>query len=911
MTSYPSLNTPLPFRATPHPLSAVRTPRIVIVILFALLGTALTSPILAQPATDSVPGFEAVAGHAIGERITVHHQMVSYLHAVGEASPRVKIVDQGKSWEGRELLLAIVTSEANHARLDAIHGAARELGDPRGMTPERLAEMLESQPAIVWLGGSIHGFELSGSEAMLALIEQLTRRDDELVHQILDQVVVLIDPMINPDGRDAFAHFNHRRIARRPNARRDDWANRVERWDALAFRTGHYFFDTNRDWFTHSQRETMARVPTLVSWRPQVIVDAHEMGPDIEFYFDPPADPYAPHFPDFSKRWFEIFGQAYASAFDGAGFEYTQREIFNYFFPGYTTSYGSYQGAVGMLYEQGSSRGLALERPDGSVRQLVDATAQQLTAAFTAVQTAARERRRLLEEYHQARVEALEEGGQGISHYLITAEGDPTRATELVRLLQRNGIEVRRLEEAATLDHLRDRWGRPAKAREFATGTWIVEAAQPQSPLLRTLLAPDLGVPEDFLAEARKRLDQGENPGFYDITAWSLPLLFDVVAYGAEKVGDLSSSLLTESVDYEPSTAEDDPAYAYLVDGRSAASMAVLQKILREGFRASVTLGPTRVAGRDVPGGSVVVRRGQNPPRVVDRLRSLAELHGVGLEAVATGRGDRGHTTLGSTEVLPARPVEVALLAQDGIHAYSFGWLWYTLEEMYHVPTTVLRAGDLAQTPLDDFDTLVIPDLLDRGLLARRVGEAGIERLKRWVADGGTLVAVAQGVDFVRLDLGQGALLSDFDPPSESPDEAATSVQSRDRGAEAETPRPIAVPGALVDVGLDAQAWLRAGYQGESLPFLLVSDRVYRAPAGHPDPRKRVVAQVGEEDELVSSGHLWAENRERLPGSVLVYEEIIGQGRVVFFTEDIGYRAQFRGAHRLLLNAVLLGPSAR
>ena len=461
-----------------------------------------------------VPTFAEVTGHDFGAGITVHHEMVAYLERLAETSQRVVTHDQGVSWEGRRLLLAIVTSPANHSRLDEIQANAQLLGDPRRTSPEEARRIAAEQPAILYMGGSIHGFELSGAEGVLKLLQRLATAEDAATLEVLDNTVILLDPMLNPDGRDAFAWRNLQTIGLEPSAERDDWSNDFNGWEATQFRTGHYFFDTNRDWWAQTQRETRFRVPTMLAWRPQVVVDLHEMGPDVEFYFDPPADPYGPFFPDFAKQGFVLFGQAYAEAFDRAGIEYMTRERFNFFYPGYTTSFGSYQGAVGMLYEQGSTRGLALERADESVRLLGEALEQHYTAAWTAAQTAATERQELLIDYYEDLRQAIADGRTGVVRYLLEPAGDAQLVAEYVNLLRRTGIEVGRLGDDSQLGGVRDRTGREIGNHTFPAGTYVVEAAQPHNRLLRALLEPDLPLPADFLAEARAREDRGENPRF-------------------------------------------------------------------------------------------------------------------------------------------------------------------------------------------------------------------------------------------------------------------------------------------------------------------------------------------------------------------------------------------------------------
>ncbi|HWP02936.1 MAG TPA: M14 family zinc carboxypeptidase, partial [Gemmatimonadaceae bacterium] len=404
---------------------------------------ALAPSAFAQPA---VPSFRVVTGHSFGERITLHHQMQTYLERLAATSPRVRLIRQGESWERRALPLAVVTAPENHARLEAIRENSLRLADPRRTSPAEARAIIATQPVVVWYGGSIHGFELSGSEGALKLLEHLTTRNDVTTLDVLRHAVVLIDPMLNPDGRDAFANLNHENIGREPNPAPQDWNNDFTPWQSLKFRTGHYYFDTNRDWFAHTQRETRERMPTLHAWRPQIATDMHEMGAEAEFYFDPPGYPTNPHMPRFALRWFEEFGNAYAAAFDSAGFEYMTRERYNYFYPGYTSNRG-YQGAVAMLFEQGSSRGLALERPDGTIRTLAQALEQQYLAAWTGLRVAAAQRERLLQEYYDSQREIVQPTTGPRRFFVPNDKSGNVR--ELIKLLRSNDVEVGVLTAAA------------------------------------------------------------------------------------------------------------------------------------------------------------------------------------------------------------------------------------------------------------------------------------------------------------------------------------------------------------------------------------------------------------------------------------------------------------------------------
>jgi hypothetical protein len=837
------------------------------------------------PAAAQIPSFAEVTGHEFGERITAHHEMVAYLKTLDEVSDRVRVIEQGETWEKRLLLVAIVTAPENHARLEEIRQATHLLSDARSTDPGEAARIIEDQPVILWYGGSIHGNELSGAEGLMKLLEHLTTRSDAATMEVLQNAVILIDPMLNPDGRDAFANLNHQTLGREPNPLREDWSNDFSRWQGTQFRTGHYYFDTNRDWFAHTQRETQARVPTMLAWRPQVIVDAHEMGTDSEFFFDPGVDPYAPYFPEHSKRWFDIFSRAYAAAFDSAGFEYTTREMFDYFYPGYTTSM-RYLGAVGMLYEKGSSRGLAINRSDETTLTLGYALEYQYLAAWTAARTSVRERTTLLTEYSESMRADLAEGRQGIRRYLIAPEGDPLHIAELANMLMRNGIEVSVLSQAARLNNVRDRNGTSVGGREFPTGTYVVEAAQPLSRLVRTMLEPDTPTPEHFLREARERIERAESPRFYDITAWSLPLLFNVGGYSTSDARSLSAERVSGQVVPMARTLDERPGYAYLIDGSAVASLSALYHLEALGYRTAAIREATRIAGRDIASGTVIVRVGQNDESVHEAVREVAERFRLTVRGTDTGLADPGFPVLGSAySVTKAHEPKIAILAEGPISGYSFGSTWYTLDQQYEIPITVMRVGSVSNRNLDRFNVIIVPSVSGEAL-RRELGDSGVERLTQWIRDGGTLVTLASATDFAR-DLELIDLRSWYDLE------------------ENEDAQRFNVPGAIFTANLNEHHWMSAGFEAMELPVLVNSSRIYLPPEGPPSSSRTVIATYGPK----IAGHAWPETLERLGGAVFAYEQNVGGGRVIAFAEDINFRAFWRGANRLLLNAVILGPS--
>ena len=855
-----------------------------LVASFALIG--------AIPLYSQVPTFSEVSGHDFGERITVHHEMVAYLDALDRTSDRVVVQKVGESWEGRDLVIAIVTSPENHARLAEIRRNARLIGDPRALSDSDFDRMLPNQPAIGWFGGSIHGFELSGAEGILKALEHLTTRSDAATMQVLRNTVLVIDPMLNPDGRDAFAHKNHQSLSIEPNPNRADWNNTFTGWQALQYRTGHYFFDTNRDWFAQTQRETQARVPVMREWRPQIAVDMHEMGSDVEFYFDPATGPWSPLFPPYAREGFEVFNRAYAAAFDSAGYEYMTRERYNYFFPGYSTSYGSYQGAVGMLYEQGSSRGLSITRADESVRRLGDALEQQYLAAWTAMSTLAVNREEFLANYRDGLRNAIEEGRSGTRRYVIPADaGDPGNVRALIETLINNGIEVSRISESVRLSGVSDRAGASVGQRAFEAGAYVVETGQPLNRLVRTLMDPAVEVPAEFLAEARERVDRGESARFYDITAWSLPMLFDVESFATTDGRDLQGTMV-ESVDRPVVFPSAPPGYAYLIDGSQAGAVAALWHLKDRGYRAAMTYKVTTIGGTEFSSGTVIVRVGQNDDTVGDALREIAEILGVDVRGVDTGLAPGNNPSLGSGDwVITAQPAEVAIVAEDPVQAYSFGWAWYTLSERFRIRTTVLRAQSVDNTDLSQFTTIVLP-ALSGSQFSNMLGEDGRARLDRWIRDGGTLVTLGSAVSFVVNNMELIDLRSWY------------SLE------ENEDERSFSEPGAFLRGMVANHTWMAAGIDKPEVPVLMNSSRIYLPPEGSPSSGQRVVISYADEGPVKLAGHMWPESEERVPGAVFAYEQRVGGGRVISFIEDVNFRAFWRGMHRLFLNAVVVGPSA-
>ncbi|MCH8333458.1 peptidase M14, partial [Candidatus Sumerlaeota bacterium] len=274
----------------------------------------------------SVPTFLEVLGHQPGQEIVSHVEILLYLRALEAADPhRMQIHEYARSWEGRELVYAVISSAANMARIEEIRQGIQRVADPREGSEAQRRLLVESLPATVWLGYSVHGDEVSGADAaLLTAYHLLASTEDSMVQQILSGSVILIDPLQNPDGRERF--IQNFRTSRGLEADSHPLAAEQNTpWPGG--RTNHYFFDLNRDWLAATQPETQGRIRALQEWYPLVFVDLHEMGSNSTYFFAPEADPFNPHLAEGQKASLEIFGRNNAKWFDRFGFDYFTREV--------------------------------------------------------------------------------------------------------------------------------------------------------------------------------------------------------------------------------------------------------------------------------------------------------------------------------------------------------------------------------------------------------------------------------------------------------------------------------------------------------------------------------------------------------------------------------------------------------
>jgi hypothetical protein len=854
----------------------------------------------------AIPTIKSVLGHDHGDVITPPEGIAQYLQALQKAAPsKSRLIEYARSWEGRPLWLMVIGSADRIGQLDQVKADLQRFADPRRVPAADGDRLARELPVVVWLIHGVHGNEISSSDAALAeAYHLLAAQGDAGVDAVLRDALVLIDPMQNPDGRARFIASNLQGRAMTPDPAPYS-AEHDEPWPGG--RSNHYLFDMNRDWFAQSQPETRGRIRIGLDYVPQVTVDLHEQGGDNSYYFSPPAEAINPHVTKSQVAAWELLGRANAARFDERGWPYFIREVYDAFYPGYGDSWPTFQGSIGNTYEQASARGLAFARRDGDTLTYRDGVMHHFNAAVTTAVTAARHRERFMREYLEYRRSAIAEGEKGpIREYVLVPGQDPSRAQLLARNLATQGIEVRRAEEPITL-----------ASRTVPTGAYLVTNAQPTARMLRNLLDPKTEQSPEFIKKQQERRKMRLNDQIYDITAWNLPMLFDVELLASPSAIAVKSTNVPAAYD-APMPARPLAAgkVGYLMPWGSGAA-ALSADALAQGIRIRHVGGAFTHNGRRYPIGTALFRNAENANDLNAKLAALAAKHGAELVPIDSTWVEDG-TSMGSNDAQALKLPKVLLAWDTPTQSLSAGWARYALERRFGQAVTTVRTASLGRANFNDYDVLVLPS----GNFAGQINEGVLNRIKDWLRSGGTLVTVAEatrwatGANVGLLDT--TGLLKDGRPDVPPPGggsggggsgggggNAAKPVEfDYDKAIQPDRERPASQPGAILRVTLDTNHWLTAGSDGET-QVMIEGNRVF-APLKLNSGRN--VGVYATKDKLIASGLIWPDGQDILVQKAFLMHQPFGQGHVIAFAEEPNYRAFTESTMLLFMNAVLLGP---
>ncbi|MDQ3950745.1 MAG: hypothetical protein M3282_10405 [Gemmatimonadota bacterium] len=932
------------------------------VVLASVLLAAIGNPLAAQrPAAESrfefspggtydpaVPTPEAVLGYPVGTFHTDYARLEKWIAAL-QRSERVRVMRYGESIERRTLYLIVISSPQNLARLDEIKAGMRRLADPRTTTDTEADRLIRSLPAVAWMNHANDGNESAALEAAIQTSYQLAAGTDAVTRLILERLVTIVNPAHNPESHERFvAWYNSVQVGRLgtpdPQA-----AEHHAPW-GMSTNNNHYQIDLNRDAFFVSQPETRAIVRAYAEWNPVVFVDHH--GQTKNMFFPPPAEAVNLNVTQNQVDWMSRYGDAIGDAFDQHGWSYYRRGRFDLFYAGFWDSWPTLNGSIGLTFETdaGGIKGLGWEREDGTILRLREGVARHHIGAMATLRLTAGQKDRRLRDFYDFKRSAIAEGQRERMRQVVLFPGrDESRARELVRVLTDQQIEVYRTTAPVRLARAHN-YIAGAGARTVPAGAYVIPMAQPQKRLAKAILEPEPAFKGEFLREQEQKKRRAEllgrwsRDGFYDVTAWSLPLLFGVDAVwaedappvrGLERVGGDVRGLIAaqpggpaDGLLRPPPSALPPARYGYLFSSESFSSMRLVAQLLGQGFNLAVATQPFRVVGTDFPRGSILARVERNPAALHDRVAALAAENDVRVHALNSARVESG-ADFGEDPVVELKRPRIAVVTDEPTDERAYGATWFTLERRLGTGFTALKIEQLKTGDLGRYNVIVLPHGAP-GDYHDLLGEQGIAKLRRWTQDGGTLVlmkgaaafATRRGVEwtsarlkrhtlpvrlFFEAPLGEGAM---EDPTRErrraGRDTAGTAAAGRrDTTAAAPTREMdlVRTAGAILRVRIDPEHFLGFGYDGDvgatvSGTYAFTISRDAHNAAAFPDERS-----------LRLAGHMWPEAQRTLARSLYAWVEPAGRGQVILFADDPNFRATQLSTMRLFFNAVVLGPS--
>lgn len=844
---------------------------------FYPLGTV--NPAVATP--------QSVLGYEIGGRFTDIRNLERYMIALAGSSDRVKRVVYGETYEHRPLQILIISSPANLARLEEFRAANLRLTDPRTLKSKAESDqILASLPAIVWLSYGVHGNESSSTEAAMATAYQLSAGTDARTLQIVNNVITIIDPSENPDGRERYVRWANGAASLPPNDRSDAYEHR-EPWPGG--RTNHYFFDLNRDWAWQTQQETRFRVKAYREWMPHVHVDFHEMGYNSTYFFFPAAPPFHEALPPDVKKWGEIYGRGNAEAFDRLGIPYFVGEVFDMFHPGYGDSWPTFNGAIGMTYEEAGGASLAIRKANGQVLTLYDRARNHFTSGIATLETTLKHKKERLTDFYKFWQSALEPAGR-VKGFAFLEGRDPVRAAKLASLLTGQGIEVYQLQEQTSLDAQRF-YAKQSRRENFPKGTYLVPLDQPQSRLIRAILEPKATVKDTF---------------FYDISAWSLPIAYGLESYAVESPVPAFAKKISEPPQISAGLVGQKSQFAYLIPWERHNAVTLIWKLQARGHTLHFATRPFETSKRAFGPGTVIAFVSQNGDSLHADIQKLAAECGVDVYASNSGLTDKG-ISLGSNRVRPLKKANIAILTDTPISSNDFGELWYLFEREYGIPFTAIRSTDIRRIDLDAYTVIILPNAGD---LRQAIDSTAVDLLKRWSQQGGILIGIDEGARFLtknRSGLTAALLQSDKKEEDKSKEEKEAEKAKKELAKrqtlfeKEESERLSSIPGSIFLALIDTTHPIGFGMPPQMYVFKRNGTPIELSETGH------TVARFSK-DTVEVSGYASPEKARKTSETAYIQDFRTGRGRVVLFAENVNFRMFWLATNKLLMNAVLFLP---
>lgn len=794
----------------------------------------------------TIPTPQSVIGHDVGEWHITHDKLVEYMKALAASSDRITLENRGTTYEGRPLILLTITAPKNHQNIDAIrqqHIAATE---------DNTSVNTSQMPLVVNQGFSIHGNEPSGSNAALLVAYYLAAAESDEVKNMLDHTIILFDPSFNPDGLQRFAFWANSNKSKNLNPDPND-REYNEIWPRS--RTNHYWFDMNRDWLPVQLPESRARLETFHKWLPNILTDHHEMGTNTSFFFQPgiPSRTH-PLTPQLNQDLTKRIGNYHAKAFDKIGSFYYSEEGFDDFYYGKGSTFPDINGSIGILFEQASSRG-HIQESDNGILTFPFTIRNQFTAALSTLDAGYHMREDILKYQHDFFRNAGNEGQKEKGKNIIFGDAkDAAKTYELAEILRRHQIKIYELKDDATIE-----------GKQYKKGySYIVPKNQKNTRLINAMF------------EKRTTF---QDSLFYDVSAWTLPLAFNLDYAEAIPSSHLGEEVLDLKMKAGQVSGKSD--YAYVMEWHEYYTPKALNEILKSDLRAKVAMKQFGTTDKRYDYGTIMIpvqNQSKNAEELYQFLTELAKESHVQIDALSTGLTEG--INIGSSEFKPLTLPKIALLVGNGISSYDAGEIWHLLDQRYDMILTKLDTDNIARADLSRYNTIIMP--------SGNLDKNNTDQLAAWVENGGTLIGFKNTLrwlntnKFMKLDFKKSERIA----------KNITFEQRRDySGAQV-------IGGAIFEVNLDRSHPINFGYKNDKLSLFRNSTLFIK-----PDKQSYNNPIQYTKNPLLS-GYISKSNLDSLALSVPYQMQRMKRGKVVAFTDNTNFRAFWFGTNKLMMNAI-------
>jgi hypothetical protein len=810
---------------------------------------------------------EQFLGYKLGSRYTQNYQLVNYFTYLSNNSS-LKLKQYGTTYENRPLLAAFISSKANLDKLEEIR-----------TNNLKLAGLLEGQgntesPVLVWLSYGVHGNETSSTEAAMQTAYELLQDQNA---KYLENTVVILDPCLNPDGRDRYANWYVQMQGLQPNPSTDAKENHEP---STSGRQNHYLFDLNRDWAWQTQRETQQRNVLYQQWLPHIHADFHEMGANSSYYFAPAAEPYHTEITSFQRSFQVEIGKNHAKYFDKNAWLYYTKERFDLLYPSYGDSYPMFNGAIGMTYEQGGlGKGIEIYTANGEVLTLKDRIAHHHTVGISTVEISSLHSKKIVEEFKKY-FDNAKNPTSTYKTYVIAGTNVPNKIKEVTTFLDKHQIRYGFANNNATLANSYNYFTNKNETFNITTSDIVIPVAQPKSALLRVLFNPKTTITDSLT---------------YDATAWGIPYMFGVQSFACSEKIAMDTNKKPFATKITTAIPEKQPL-AYICEWKSFTDLQFLTALLQAGVQVRFAEVPFTLHKKTYQAGTLLIIRTDNKQiasNFSQTVLKIADSMQQTLIPTETGFADSG-VDFGSDAVYKITPPQIAILSGADISSTSFGQIWHYFDELLKYPVTTIDMSYFSRVNLNNYQVLILPDgaynLLD--------SEDKLEKLRNWVQRGGKIIAM-EGANQLFADKKEFALTKHKD---EKIDEKNTLWANKDLlkkyGNRERNYLTNVIQGSIYKTQLDNTHPLGFGYPDFYYTLRQTSD-VY-------DFFKEAWNVAVITENAYVDGFAGAKAKTKMKNSVVFGVENIGKGTMVYLLDDVLFRNSWNNGFLLFGNAVFM-----